>query len=664
MRGTLRVAFVGSLDVRELLGGPVDPKRALTSTLATPTEVALLQLPKRGWTNTLNTLRSDGTAEPFHVLLTSATAELEDPSREPREALIELTRFVAERHQAPVVVMNASTLLFRPGTARRLDSETEPLDLRVRRLDLAIMEASKATGLSVLDADRLVAEMDLPFKVTGILGYASEVNEVLRDALSSILGELGYAGRPVMGVRVPFMGPIAEISVGRWLKSEGDVVGSGDALCELRLRGLRVRRQLTNALVLASIKQRPPVVRQVIDRDRTGRRTFDEVRALVAGDGAVLRRVLRSDGERVRPGELIAFLTRDPATPVDELEPEVGPFRVSIRTNDPVVEKGSSARGPGHKLAPRKLVRRQFARIYKHVTPEVVTERGRGWVSLRGKRTVLLRRGAESPIRGIYLRGACDVPSLFTLAPMVVDHLEGSLCIHFSGHGVSGARSDLLLQTHAGVPEEFAEEVNTKLGLARSTFQPTLFEPRFTVKDLPGDPATFPKTVVVLSVLPDLSRTVYRHREAGYLVDPGAAWLNNMNAALQDLSFVRWFSEHFERLGRISVDEFAQNYRRLIPLIRHETQASVLVLNSLEIEPFDPTYDYSDRGIEHATRRRRFNIALNELSGELGFHVVDVDRVLKTQGVDRQVDFSHFPVDRMRGVAEDALRILRELEVV
>ena len=276
----------------------------------------------------------------------------------------------------------------------------------------------------------------------------------------------------------------------------------------------------------------------------------------------------------------------------------------------------------------------------------------------------MLRRGAEAPIRGIYLRGACDVPSLFTLAPMVIDQLEGSLCIHSSGHGVSGARSDLLLQTHAGVPEEFAEEVNIKLRLPRTHFQPTLFEPRFTVKDLPGAGASFPKTVVVLSVLPDLSRVIYRHRETGYLVDPGAAWLNDVDAALQDLSFVRWFNDHFERVGHISVEGFAENYRRLIPLIQQETRASVLVFNALEIEPFDNTYDYSDRNIERATRRRRFNIALNELSGELGFHIVDVDKVLKTQGVDRQVDFSHFPVERMRAVAEDALRTLRELDVV
>jgi hypothetical protein len=124
-----------------------------------------------------------------------------------------------------------------------------------------------------------------------------------------------------------------------------------------------------------------------------------------------------------------------------------------------------------------------------------------------------------------------------------------------------------------------------------------------------------------------------------------------------------WFKRTFESIGRITVDEFAQNMRRLVPLIRQETGAHVLVFNSLEVEPFDPTHNYSLRNLESASRRRRFNIALAELSDQLDFHIVDVDRVLKEQGVESQVDFSHFPVERMNAVADEALQILRSLQV-
>jgi hypothetical protein len=281
---------------------------------------------------------------------------------------------------------------------------------------------------------------------------------------------------------------------------------------------------------------------------------------------------------------------------------------------------------PRHTLG--RKVRRLGARLYRRIGPTFLVQKGPGWVSYRGERTVFLQKGSDVAPRGIYLRGACDVPSLFTLAPMVIDDLEGSLCIHISGRGVSEARSDLLLQTRAGVSEDF------------------------------------PKTVVVLSILPDLTRTLYRHRRSGYLIDPGTRWLNNIASALADLSMATWFRENFESLGRMPVEEFAENYRQLIPAIKQSTGAHVLVFNSLEIEPFDPTHDYSIRNLKSASRRRQFNIALEELSGELDFRIVDVDRVLKEQGVDRQIDFSHFPVDRMRAVGREAFRILRELDVL
>lgn len=314
---------------------------------------------------------------------------------------------------------------------------------------------------------------------------------------------------------------------------------------------------------------------------------------------------------------------------------------------------------PLSKRIKRRLVRPMARRIDK----QVLVERGEGWVSYRTAQSVVFRRGQDAP-RGIYLRGACDVPSLFVLPRLLVDELEGTLCIHASGNGVSGARSDLLLQTFTGVPESFSDEINEHVPFAREYFEPTLFEREFVVPGLPRGPARFPKTVVVLSVLPDLGRTIYRHRETGYLVDPGSAWLNSLSAALQNPEFVKWFNNTFEPIGRISVEGYAENVRRLVPLLRRETGAEVLIFNSLEIEPFDPTHDYSLRNLESASRRRRFNIALAELSDEVGFHVVDVDRVLKEQGVERQVDFSHFPVERMDAVAGEALRILRDIGVL
>jgi hypothetical protein len=312
-----------------------------------------------------------------------------------------------------------------------------------------------------------------------------------------------------------------------------------------------------------------------------------------------------------------------------------------------------------------RSIRRHVARLYRGVSAkQIAVERGPGWTSYRGNNTVLVSGARLDPRRGILLRGACDVPALFTLAPLLVDRLEGSICIRLDGSGVSAARSDQLLQAHDGVPDEFVRRVASRLDLAHDYFAPTLFAPTFTP---PGfeEHGSFPKSVVVLSVLPDLSRTIYRHRETGYIVDPGTAWLNNkLASALSDLSFIEWFRSEFESAGRMSIEDFKRSYRRLVPLIRSETGAHVLVLNTLDIDPLDTRYEYSQLNITRAVRRRQLNIALDELARELDFRVLDVDRVLKEEGVDRQVDFSHFPVERMRAVAAEAHRILVDLGVV
>ena len=90
----------------------------------------------------------------------------------------------------------------------------------------------------------------------------------------------------------------------------------------------------------------------------------------------------------------------------------------------------------------------------------------------------------------------------------------------------------------------------------------------------------------------------------------------------------------------------------------------ILVFNVLTVEPGDRIHNYQLRRNPEVMRRREFCLALVELSRELGFHIVDIDRVLKREGVDRQVDFAHFPTDLAGPIAADVFDILNTLEVV
>jgi hypothetical protein len=253
---------------------------------------------------------------------------------------------------------------------------------------------------------------------------------------------------------------------------------------------------------------------------------------------------------------------------------------------------------------------------------------------------------------------------MFALPSMVVESFHGTLGIHASGSGVAWARSDLLLQTYEGVSSGRLADLLNDFDLPPKYFDPSLFEPQFTVSDLPIGTITLPKSVVVLSVLPDISRTIYRHRRTGILIDPGSAWLRTSGTGSLKPGVLSRFKESFTSQGRISPEGFAENLTRLVPLIRRRTGAQVLVFNSLEIDPGDLTFDYSLRNLDSASRRRRFNILLQELRPDLGFHIIDVDQILKDAGISKQVDFSHFPIEQMRAIAAGALRTLHGLEIL
>jgi hypothetical protein len=192
-------------------------------------------------------------------------------------------------------------------------------------------------------------------------------------------------------------------------------------------------------------------------------------------------------------------------------------------------------------------------------------------------------------------------------------------------------------------------------------FEPRLFGPTFSV---PGF-GEFPKTVVVLSMAADVVRTVYRHRESGLLVDPGGWWLEqSMDRVLANLSTVRWFRENFEKVGRLSIEESHANLGKVVSTLAAATGAHIIVFNTLTVEPGTSTHSYQLVENPMTVRLRRFNLSLVELSRTLGFSIIDIDRILKREGVREQVDFAHFTPERFRPIAVELHRVLVELDVI
>ncbi len=297
---------------------------------------------------------------------------------------------------------------------------------------------------------------------------------------------------------------------------------------------------------------------------------------------------------------------------------------------------------------------------------ELRKESGPGWVQFSGGAFVIVSESPDfpEPRRGVVLKGGCDLPSVYTAGPLLRQGIQGTIAIarHFGGTG--GNRSDQILQTLDNLPEDAIAETRRMLDLGDEYFSPTFFQPTFTVPQMP-EAGTFNKDLVIMSIASDETRQMYEHREHGFLADPGGWWLNqDLDRVLGDLSAVEWFRQTFRRIGRMSVDDFRKANTRLVQEIRGRLGAKVVYYNSLVLDPSNPTHNYQLIKAAHSTRRREFAIALAELSQQLDFPIVDVDRILKEEGVEAQVDFAHFPVDRMAPIGAEVYRVMKAIEFV
>lgn len=305
--------------------------------------------------------------------------------------------------------------------------------------------------------------------------------------------------------------------------------------------------------------------------------------------------------------------------------------------------------------------------IHKYRT-RTKTTTGANFTQIEGRSyTIVQSRSAPEEKRvGIYVRGGCDLGAMNGVPRLFRESGSGTLALRRDSIQISGSRSDLLLQALDGIDPGAAEtvkDVSRRLQLNRGYFDPRLFDPTFTIPNDGFGP--FEKTVIVLSIGPDVARSLYRHREHGFLVDPGGFWLStSIDNALANQDSIKWFAKNFESIGRLSSEEFRTHYKRLITEIHDRTNAHVLVFNILTPDPLERNHNFGMVSEPDSARRLEFAVALADLSHELDFDIVDVDRILKLEGVVGQVDFAHFMEEHYESIGREAYRVLKERELV
>lgn len=296
-----------------------------------------------------------------------------------------------------------------------------------------------------------------------------------------------------------------------------------------------------------------------------------------------------------------------------------------------------------------RLVRRQVVglkalRDRKYVGPNFVEF----WSGSRRARTV-----------GIYVKGSCDLMSVFACQPLIQKRLSGTCIIQREG-AIWDSSSSLILQPWQRVPAESLATVTEKMKLPATYFaQGRLFDRTMTVESL-GGPMQVDKQVVVMSIGADIIRSLYRHREHGYLIDPGGWWFNqDMSRVLSDLKTAKWFRDTFESVGKIAVEDFTRNVGEIVTRLQ-AVGATVLIYNVLTVEPGSRDHNY--RFVKNAIvkRAREFDLALVDLARRLDFSIVDVDRTLKRRGVGAQVDYAHFPPELYGAIGQETYRVMCE----
>jgi hypothetical protein len=184
-----------------------------------------------------------------------------------------------------------------------------------------------------------------------------------------------------------------------------------------------------------------------------------------------------------------------------------------------------------------------------------------------------------------------------------------------------GARSDVLLQQIDGatVPEELpTRDWGKDANFLASQFHSHFFEG--------------PSDVVVLSVQPELSHSLWMHRRSRYLLSPPPRWGQDWAGAQRT-----WFVENFVPRGFLSAGQLRENWMRLIRAVKERLDAHVLICNVSTIEPDDQVHNYHGRKDTWALRAHQVNLALLELSVLEGISLIDTERLVAEHGAYRHV---------------------------
>lgn len=205
-------------------------------------------------------------------------------------------------------------------------------------------------------------------------------------------------------------------------------------------------------------------------------------------------------------------------------------------------------------------------------------------------------------------------------------------------------RSDALLRSEGHVPAGLSART-LPMGSypAESQFSHAVFEAK--------------ADAIVLSIQPDISTGLVKHKSEGYLLYPSESetW------SAEDR---QWLKSDFERIGYLEFTDFVPNLAAVVERIRKQSEAPILIYNMSPLTPGEAIYCHQGLGEVYSTRIRRFNLGLIELSERTGVAIIDVESIVARNGGDAlKLDTVHLTPQGHRLVAGEVVRVLGDLGV-
>jgi hypothetical protein len=203
-------------------------------------------------------------------------------------------------------------------------------------------------------------------------------------------------------------------------------------------------------------------------------------------------------------------------------------------------------------------------------------------------------------------------------------------------------RSDATLGARGSVPEELAGR-DLALGSypLASQFSRAVFE---SAAD-----------AIILSLQPDVTTTLVRHRRDGFLFYPS-------DMALWNAQERRWLASEFEALEELSVATSLKNFSTIIAAIRAHRDVPILIYNLSAITPGEMLHCYQGLEGTLSSRIKEFNVGLIRLSEETGISIVDVDSLVARNGGEAlKLDTTHLTPLGYQIVAKEVIRVLDDL---